>query len=167
MQKDSCDVLDDLRNFVMKVSFNQYKDFCSRCESPIEEIFALSFFLTFVPWYFNSPDYKKPYAVSFIPRFPIRFSNQVNIGQYRVDFLISTRNLKIIVECDGHDFHEKTKEQAARDKQRDRKLTADGYTILRFSGSEIYNKCSWCIMDVLSVLANHFEKEVKNGQPTS
>ena len=58
-------------------------------------------------------------------------------GEYRVDFLLRYRvvlpkfedgilvrdvesDKQMIVECDGHDFHERTKEQASRDKERDR-----------------------------------------------
>jgi hypothetical protein len=48
------------------------------------------------------------------------------------------KNLKIIVECDGFKFHS-DKDSFSRDRQRDRKLQAKGYKVLRFSGSEIYN----------------------------
>lgn len=71
----------------------------------------------------------------------IKIKQQVQIGKYSVDFLV-TANLsddKIIIECDGHDFHEKTKEQAKHDKERDRWLTSQGFKILRYTGSEIYN----------------------------
>lgn len=74
----------------------------------------------------------------------IIFSPQVEIGKYKVDFCItipiynSSESKKIIIECDGHEFHEKTKEQAQHDKERDRFLQAEGYPIYRFTGSEIY-----------------------------
>jgi very-short-patch-repair endonuclease len=45
---------------------------------------------------------------------------------------------KMIVECDGHDFHEKTKEQARHDKERDRNLQSLGYFVYRYTGSELY-----------------------------
>ena len=73
---------------------------------------------------------------------------QVQIGGRRVDFLIHALdwrdedNLKwrrLIVECDGHDYHERTKEQAKRDRSRDRKSVMDGYDCFRFTGSEIWN----------------------------
>jgi very-short-patch-repair endonuclease len=82
---------------------------------------------------------------------------QVEIENYRVDFIINAwtfgrvyggkdgpvdgnpRWRRLIVECDGHDFHERTKEQASHDKSRDRYLTAQGFEIFRFTGSEI-----WC-----------------------
>jgi hypothetical protein len=45
---------------------------------------------------------------------------------------------RIAVELDGHDFHERTKEQARRDKRRDRVLAANGWLTLRFTGSDVY-----------------------------
>lgn len=72
---------------------------------------------------------------------------QAVIGRRRVDFLIHAldwRDMekwewrKLIVECDGHDYHERTKEQARRDRSRDRTATMDGYDSFRFTGSEIW-----------------------------
>lgn len=45
---------------------------------------------------------------------------------------------EFVVELDGHDFHERTKEQASRDKKRDRDLAAIGLPVIRFTGSDIY-----------------------------
>lgn len=73
---------------------------------------------------------------------------QAKIGAYRVDFRVTHYDrsgpsrgfvcVGLVVECDGHDFHEKTKAQAQKDKARDRFLAAEGYTVLRFTGSEIW-----------------------------
>jgi very-short-patch-repair endonuclease len=54
----------------------------------------------------------------------------------------------IVVECDGHDFHEKTKEQVRRDKARDRWLQIQGYPVMRFSGSEIYRDSEACCKEI-------------------
>ena len=35
--------------------------------------------------------------------------------------------IKIVVELDGHDYHERTKEQADYDKSRDRSIPAAGH----------------------------------------
>lgn len=51
----------------------------------------------------------------------------------------------VLIECDGHDFHERTKEQAARDRQRDRELQAAGYVVLRFTGSELWRDAAVCV----------------------
>ncbi len=71
----------------------------------------------------------------------VEIFTQWQVKQYCADFFIQTYChpfRKIIIECDGHDFHEKTKEQARKDKQRDRFFTLEGYEVLRFAGSEIY-----------------------------
>jgi very-short-patch-repair endonuclease len=61
---------------------------------------------------------------------------------FRIDFAFvddtPDRIIKLAVELDGHDYHERTKEQASRDKRRDRVLAANGWTTLRFTGSDIY-----------------------------
>jgi len=44
----------------------------------------------------------------------------------------------LFVECDGHDFHERTKEQAEHDRSKDRAIQAAGIPILRFTGREIW-----------------------------
>lgn len=88
---------------------------------------------------------------------------QAQVGAYRVDFLIYGRFegrdqiCKVIVECDGHDFHERTKEQAKRDRQMDRELTAAGYRVFRFTGSEIYRDAVKCADEVERFLK--FEEE--------
>ena len=56
---------------------------------------------------------------------------------------------RLIVECDGHDFHEKTRQQVARDKRRDRFLQGEGYKVFRFSGHEINDDAIACALEVL------------------
>ncbi len=77
-------------------------------------------------------------------------------AKYRVDFHIFSYPLdpktSVVIECDGHDFHERTKEQARADKSRDRGLVAEGYTILRFTGSEIYADAWACARQVYQVV---------------
>jgi hypothetical protein len=54
----------------------------------------------------------------------------------------------LIVECDGHDFHERTKEQARRDRSRDRYMTSLGFRVLRFTGSEIHRDAEACAQEI-------------------
>jgi REase_MTES_1575 len=56
---------------------------------------------------------------------------------YRLDFAVIGGEYSVAVELDGHDFHERTPAQAARDRSRDRALTLAGWVVLRFTGSEI------------------------------
>jgi very-short-patch-repair endonuclease len=80
------------------------------------------------------PQWKRDYRGSLLPIVEC----QKSINQYRVDFIVTLGGQSVIVECDGHDFHEKTKDQARNDKRRDRELQQSGHRIFRFAGSEIF-----------------------------
>ena len=123
-------------------------------ESPIEKIA-----------YLQIQSLRRHYGIfNFIVRW------QQKIEKYRVDFYITYHDKRIVVECDGHDFHEKTKYQASRDKERDRDLQKQGSIVLRYSGSDIINnpsKISDDIFDILgvpewAVNVMKGEQEVKN-----
>jgi very-short-patch-repair endonuclease len=86
-------------------------------------------------------DDKKEITESFVNH--VELTPQYEIGNYRVDFLLRyffgspQYDVKIVIECDGHDYHDRTPEQATRDKRRDRELVSMGYIVLRYTGSEI------------------------------
>jgi very-short-patch-repair endonuclease len=60
---------------------------------------------------------------------------------YRADFAFPQE--KIIVEADGKQWHS-TPKQKRSDKRRQRWLEKDGWKVLRFTGSEIFNNASEC-----------------------
>lgn len=72
---------------------------------------------------------------------------QVPLGAMRVDFLIG----RTVVELDGHEWHERTPEQAERDHKRDRQLIAEGYTVLRFSGREVIRDPRACAEEAIEI----------------
>lgn len=85
----------------------------------------------------------------------IEVKSQVQIGPYRADFVVTDELNKgpaIVIECDGHDFHEKTKEQAQHDKKRDREMQAIGYRVYRFTGSEIWRTRGRCVLESLELV---------------
>ena len=92
------------------------------CESPIEQLLTCALSIVI----FSLEQQCRP-----------RIATQVPIGKYRADIVLvggpSSRGT--VIECDGAAFH--------RDKEKDRKRTrdieAEGYTVLRASGSEIYH----------------------------
>lgn len=78
-------------------------------------------------------------------------------GRYRVDLMLCpAHGPSVIIECDGHDFHERTKAQARRDRKRERRLIAAGYTVVRFTGSEIWAQPFTCALEALEI-ANRAE----------
>lgn len=68
---------------------------------------------------------------------------------YVADFVLLTDVAKIVIECDGHDFHERTKEQARHDRSRDRAMTEAGWLVMRFTGSEIWSNPFACAEQVI------------------
>jgi very-short-patch-repair endonuclease len=74
---------------------------------------------------------------------------------YRLDFALAfygQADLMLALECDGHDFHDRTKQQAAYDRCRDRELFRNGIYTLRFTGSEIHHSVDRCVADVAGAL---------------
>jgi very-short-patch-repair endonuclease len=94
---------------------------------------------------------------------------QAQLENWRVDFLITTTNVftgkskHLIVECDGHEFHERTKKQAARDRSRDRNFQSKGYTVYRFTGSEIWKDPCDCAEQI----ANWADEAKYSDKPES
>lgn len=87
---------------------------------------------------------------------------QLEVGPYRADIVLfdlkrSTSEMQyaLVIECDGHDFHERTKEQAAYDRSRDRDMQLAGYEVIRFTGHEINRDAYAC--------ADHAIAFVKRG----
>lgn len=89
------------------------------------------------------------------------------IGPYRVDVLLEwwdddfppekqTPHGEVVIELDGHDFHEKTKQQVRRDKQRDRYLTGEQYRVARYAGSEVWADPFACASDAIHIAAMAF-----------
>lgn len=63
---------------------------------------------------------------------------------------------KIAVELDGHEFHERTKEQVARRNERDRDLQSDGWTVLHFSGAEVHRDPAAAVENVFGLCQTHY-----------
>lgn len=93
----------------------------------------------------------------------VRINLQEEVGPYRADITVyhNELDLKVAVECDGHDFHEKTKDQAAKDKKRDREFQKLGYVILRYTGSEIVNNPSAIKKDLMNLALTAMGKKIK------
>lgn len=133
-----------------------FVDFASRCESEIERI-MLAAILFIGTGYENHSRFPTATTETGAPH-DIKIAAQHPVGPYRVDFAILVTPvapgppLKLAIECDGHDFHERTKEQARRDKNRDRVLASFGYHVLRFTGSEIWRDARACAAQIERII---------------
>jgi very-short-patch-repair endonuclease len=94
---------------------------------------------------------------------------QCKVSSYTADFVFTVEGIlgaiiKLVIEIDGHDWHEKTKEQAAYDKRRDREIAKSGHIVLRFTGSEIFTNAKKCICEILEIATSLcFEKYTECG----
>jgi very-short-patch-repair endonuclease len=80
--------------------------------------------------------------------------SQVPIASYFADLLLTANaGGRLVLECDGHDFHNVTKQQAAYDRARDRELLAMGIRTMRFTGSEIHHNADKCAAEAWRVFA--------------
>jgi very-short-patch-repair endonuclease len=120
-------------------------------ESPIEHILGLAIFDELKNlydggqcWFYSQSEFEGGAAASWqssenafvvVPQLTI-----ADVG--RVDFAIfvpwlSIDQPQLIVEGDGHDFHDRTPEQASRDRKRMRALQRLGIPVLPYTGTDI------------------------------
>lgn len=133
------------------------------CESPIEKALysALGAHLPELAAYLGEADFADPRVREHyhwrdgIWIFPQLYFPELGA---RVDFfaMVNWGGLTdgVVIECDGHDFHERTKEQAAGDRSRDRAFAKANITVLRFTGSEIFKDAEACARDAARIIAD-------------
>jgi hypothetical protein len=138
-----------------------------RCQSEVEELLFLSLLTSAhlrghlhvsLPWAYGLDDPSNCCAESARRKTPVTLAicPQHHVGQVHVDFMVTLaeatptgrrpdgswdtvwKEERLLIECDGHEFHERTKEQARRDKKRDRELQKFGFQVFRYTGSEVW-----------------------------
>lgn len=95
----------------------------------------------------------------------------VSGSRYRLDFALEPLDpwlrgallaehleMRVGVELDGHDYHEKTREQVTTRNQRDRDLAAARWTLLHFSGTELHQNPMIAVVEVLSAGADALDQ---------
>lgn len=124
-------------------------------ESPLEAVF-LAWFMCMARTY---PGSLFSPSLNLLPQHTLQLGDK----RFRLDFRVTVDREAdsslaektrvalplIAVELDGHDFHERTKEQVAARNERDRLLTAAGWTVFHYSGSELYRDPSRCVEEVI------------------
>lgn len=82
------------------------------------------------------------YEYTFIPQFQVFIENSC----FRIDIALVYKKLnhgviekevRVAIVCDGYDFHNK-KEQVIKDSIITKRLMANGWKVIRYTGSEIY-----------------------------
>lgn len=145
---------DELR--IAEEAVQEFHDLLLLCGSPVEQMLLFEFKTVFDGHVVDGLEHDRSKLVGTLifpgvewahiniyPQYPIPLEGK----NCTADFMFEiadwrsgrrTVHFRLVVEVDGHDYHEKTKEQARHDKQRDRAMMKTGVYILRFTGSEIY-----------------------------
>jgi very-short-patch-repair endonuclease len=142
---------------------DQFVDAVTTCESPIEQMMLSC--LMFVSSGYG-PSFAECRAQDFLmppPASGLCVVPQYKVSDYRIDLALFCRGfngdvLMLAIECDGHEWHEKTKEQAKRDRKRDRALQALGWQTMRFTGSEIFEDAMACVDEIGNALTDFYER---------
>lgn len=78
---------------------------------------------------------------------------KANLRHHRLDYAVIAprRDVFIAIEVDGgHHFN---RDQAQRDRKRDRDLASRGWTPIRFTGGEVFRDAEGCVREVVDAVA--------------
>jgi hypothetical protein len=84
------------------------------------------------------------------PRPPLRIALQVWLEHYRADITVEGAGKRLVVECDGYDWHGGDGESWVKDRARDRFMQRLGWAVYRFPGPELWAAPSACAREVLA-----------------
>lgn len=104
--------------------------------TPIEQIFnAILCIYNYIS--------NESFYFEIIPQYEIKIKGKTFIADFCCNSFVFdgvewNLDKKIVIECDGYGSHH-TKEQLNRDIYRENELKLNGYSVIRFTGSQIYN----------------------------
>ena len=147
------------REVIELMARQDFERYTQEAESPIEAIFSLW-------WNVLYPILDPKRCVTLHCQFGFA---PINGRSYRADFAIWPTDLDgmsasgvwfnpIVIELDGHDYHERTKEQVIARNQRDRDFQEKGYRVLHFSGSELHRDPYTVFSDVFVAAMDEYGK---------
>ncbi|MCK5605692.1 DUF559 domain-containing protein [Candidatus Pacearchaeota archaeon] len=133
-------------------------------ESPIEQLFLCALRFGAIAGEVSLDKYVLRNEVEFIDGLEIKPQHEIIISpllKFRVDFLITFSQLEvggfssksIVVELDGHKWHERNEEDRREEKMRERLIQRQGFHIYRFTGKEVTDNPFMCAEAVFS----HFD----------
>ena len=121
-------------------------------ESPMEARFLAALLASGV---FHAAPASSDLLVAMGPLGMVLRQLPVTVGKhrYRIDFAIVAHDGRpwLACEVDGFAFHS-SKDQIVYDRQRERALTAAGWTVLRFTGTEVHKDAEACALEVIALL---------------
>lgn len=96
----------------------------------------------------NMTPEEKQLWYQFLKKLPVTVNRQKNIGDFIVDFYISSAD--IVIEIDGRQH--KMKDNAEADRLRDEELGRRGLKVLRYNNQSVRDNFNAVCMDILNNL---------------
>jgi hypothetical protein len=114
--------------------------------TPIEQLWHLEFLFLKISRRINP-------AIKSEPQSSISAGGKL----YKIDFKLSLRDevmpslppIVYFVELDGREFHDRTKEDFLRERQRLRDLQREGARVYPFAGEEVFKGPSQCVLEAV------------------
>lgn len=78
-------------------------------------------------------------------------------GAARIDLALVRNDKRIAIEVDGHEFHERSRDLVIRDNRRQTALSAQGWQVLRVSGSQLWREPIRTVDEIEAVLLQFVE----------
>jgi len=116
--------------------------------TPIERLFFIAavFYLENWPREFPKDTWLECQPKLFLPPNELQKTAQVDFFLFCYE-----GDAKLAIELDGHEFHQKTKEQAARDNRKTQLIMEQGIQVVRFSGSEVFRDPFSCVKQAAKI----------------
>lgn len=143
-----------------------------RIESPLELVMlcAIKTADKFIGFHDQAGDFLREFRQSGGIEFDLRPA--VPVGTYRADMIMQAKvdgggfqPAPVVVECDGFNYHDKTRAQACHDRARDRYMQRQGYVVARFAGDEIVEQPFACAFEVFDLVLRGVARVDRDAHP--
>ena len=123
----------------------------TKAESPAEEALLFGFLGPAKAWSVSLAAPDAPVLVDARGR-ALTLDAQVPIADHRIDFILAGGgDSRLAIEVDGFEHHERTQEQAERDRARDRALLAEGVETIRFMAKAVFADPGKCAAEAFTI----------------
>ncbi|RRJ87575.1 DUF559 domain-containing protein [Gulosibacter macacae] len=89
----------------------------------------------------------------------VRVRSQVNLLGWQCDLVVGEW---LVIELDGLDFH-RTRESIDKDHWKDRQLTIAGYTVLRFTYTDVMHRWEYCERQIVAAIRADWHIRPRSG----
>jgi replicative DNA helicase len=97
----------------------------------------------------SEPERRLAQAMAIIPPGRWYVCNQVDVLDYRADFVVRpTGGVPLVVEVDGFEFHSGSIAKASADAQRDADMRAAGYSVVRWAARDVLGDTQRCLNEL-------------------